>query len=131
MSDVLYSDAQQAQRKLFYGLCNVSLGSLALSVQFSPLMGYSIKWVLIFAWVLLFISTVVGGYRLGKETASLRHMYNIITNPNDNSGIEKLNILITENDKCIFYLTRVQIWSLIIGLLANLIFVSANYINKS
>ena len=45
MSDLLYKDAQEAQRILFYRLTSVSLGSLALSIQFSPRMGPERHWM--------------------------------------------------------------------------------------
>lgn len=132
MSDVLYNDAQQAQRKLFYSLSSVSLGSLALSIQFGPSMGKELCWMLILAWGLLFISAVAGGWRLGKETATLRNMYLLnTTQPHEKEAKEKLDRLIEENDKPINCLTKVQIWSLILGQLANLIFAGANYLAKS
>jgi hypothetical protein len=48
----LYQAQQSAQQKFFYGLLSVALGSLALSIQFSPAMGMELWWMLLLAWVL-------------------------------------------------------------------------------
>lgn len=125
MSDLLYKDAQDAQRKFFYSVTSAGLGALALSIQFSPKMGKEIAWLLLLAWALLFISSVAGGWRLSIETVVLRHQYTKSTTTSvDHNKIDALN---EKNQKKISCLTKIQTWTLLGGLLSNLIFAAVNY----
>ena len=45
------------------GLLAVTFSTLALSIQFSPKMGFSYPWMLVSSWILLFISSLLGGWR--------------------------------------------------------------------
>ncbi len=128
MSDKLYEVAQSAQDKFFYGLVSVALGSLALSLQFSPKMGLVLWWALILSWVSLLISVFVGGWRLSRSTVFLRHSYNMLS-ANEPTKVE-LRKLMDKEQSLMLHLANAQIWSLTIGLIFATTFTIANYIHS-
>jgi hypothetical protein len=129
MSDKLYEVAQTAQQKFYHGLLTVSLGTLALSIQFSPKMGKVLWWSLISSWIMLFVSSLAGGWRLSRETVYLRHNYGKAT-AEHHSAKAMFDHEMNRNQKFIAQLTQVQIWSLILGLSFGLSFAIANYLNE-
>jgi len=58
------AQVRELQHKFDYAFVSLTLGTLALSVQFSPRAGTQYAVVLVIAWSLMFISAVIGGYRL-------------------------------------------------------------------
>ncbi len=124
MSDKLYEMAQNAQQRFFYGQLSVALGALALSIQFSPKMGKELWWALIGSWVLLFISSFIGGWRMSMESIFLRNNYIAETSPGRAADAKSL---MAKHQGMIVCLSRVQMWSLIIGLLLSMAFAIANY----
>lgn len=127
MSDLIYKEAQDAQRKLFYSLTSTALAALALSVQFSPRMGSRLSYMLLTAWGLLFVSSAAGGWRLAIETTVLRNQYLHLTADSKEERKELVDLM-NKQDVPFRYLTKIQIWALMLGLLTNLIFAAANYI---
>lgn len=56
--------ARNAQLKFEYATTSITLGTLALSLKFSPEFGTHYKSILVVGWIFLFISFLMGGWRL-------------------------------------------------------------------
>jgi hypothetical protein len=64
--DDLINRGTDHQTKFVYGMITISLGTLALSFQFSITLKY-FPFLLITSWIFLFVSILFGGWRLYKQ----------------------------------------------------------------
>lgn len=56
--------AHAGREKFEYSMTSFTVGALALSFNFSPQMGSQYAWILVSGWIFLFISFILGGWRL-------------------------------------------------------------------
>lgn len=155
------------EAKFDYGYATLSFGVLALSIQFSPSYGETLKFLLVVAWVFLLASALLAGHRIIYKLVALKLNYNVnrlehyknqagqiiqaktqypytrVIKPDGSeqqveeleSGIstsmEKIKTGNDNFDKLNNRLSKlywVQIGSFLLGLICNMVFISANYL---
>jgi len=127
--DTLYLKAQNAQRRLLYGVLFISLLLSILSLEYAPDWGGQCWWLLLVSWGLLFVSIVSGFGAISRESNRLRreHALRAASDP----SLQQVYTHRLERDEMWMQLwSRVQMWALIFGLLGHMIFAGENYLHS-
>lgn len=81
--------AREGQQKFEYAMVSVTLAALALSFQFSPGHGTKEPYLLIAGWILLFISVILGGWRLMFAPAAMMLNVKLIAKDNQSQALKQ------------------------------------------
>ena len=66
--------ALELQAKFEFYFLSLTFGGLALSLQFSPKFGHSWPYLLVMAWLLLFLSGLIGGWLAMQKPVALQFL---------------------------------------------------------
>ena len=121
----------ELQTKLDTSLLTLAFSALALSIYFSPKMGMHGPLLLMLSWVLLFASGCMGGWRLLYTPVALRwNLKAVLSHENPIEAMEAKGKFSELNDKMPKVLNW-QVWTLVIGLFAGVLFSAVNYLHSN
>lgn len=116
--------------KYEYGVTGLILGTLALSLQYSPRMGNICPWILILSWVLLFFAGIFSGIRLTAYISFLRldELKSVGREIKDDPSMALINKFHSDTEKRVKKYFKPRWFAYMSGLFFNIIFSAINYL---
>ena len=119
--------------KFDYSFTTLIFATLALSIQFSPGMGFFLPWALISSWAFLMVAAIAGGNRVIRKEIYYRnnHYQNKAKQIGEVEAVQKAQTILDDEQKKSLVLYKIRQWGFLAGVFLNFIFVVVNYLEKS